>query len=134
MFFQFPQKTLLANAFRFLMKKKIGALMVLDTNGAIQGIISERDILRKTLEKKGAIFDIPVKDAMTPKDRLIFALKNDDIGKIMDAMTKYKIRHLPVVHDNKLIGIVSIGDIVKFLLENAQIENEALKNYISGKC
>ena len=119
----------LYNAIKILAKNNIGALPVLNSNNMLCGIISERDILRKLSKdirinlKKSLINSI-----MTSK--VITITRNINSEVIMEIMTKHKIRHIPIVDKKVLIGIVSIGDVVKRLLEKFNLENEHLKSWL----
>ena len=122
-----PQQPVAA-AVQLLTKNRIGAAPVVDEQGQIVGIVSERDIIRGMAENAGALLALPVGQLMTrevktcvPEDRLI---------DLMQVMTRQRIRHLPVVHNGALCGIVSIGDVVKQRLEEIQSEVEDLHRYI----
>ncbi|MBU0478461.1 CBS domain-containing protein [bacterium] len=130
--FQIQPDKPLCDCIKLLNEKRIGALMVIDKNSNIHGIISERDILHAAFNTKGQMCDKLVKDIMTPKAKLITAAIEDKIEAIMEIMTNNKIRHIPIMDNEKLLGIVSIGDIVKILLNDAITENKHMKNYISG--
>lgn len=111
-----------------LNKYNIGSLIVIDSKESIQGIVSERDVLRNgcgcaNTSKK-------VKDIMTAKTTLITVDKGDNIVDVMEKMDKNKIRHLPVLDGEKVIGVVSITDVVSELRQLDLFENEQLKNYI----
>jgi len=130
--FQIRPDKPLCDCIKLLNEKRIGALMVIDKDNNIHGIVSERDILRAAFDTKGQMCDMFVKDIMTPKDKLITATIEDKIEAIMQNMTNNKIRHIPIMDNKKLLGIVSIGDIVKMLLSDAVTENKHMKSYISG--
>ena len=130
--FQIQPDKPLCDCIKLLNEKRIGALMVIDKENNIHGIISERDILRAAFDAEGQMCDMLVKDIMTPKDKLITATTEDKIEAIMKIMTNNKIRHIPIVDNEKLLGIISIGDIVKMLLNDAVTDNKHMKNYISG--
>ncbi|MDO9465237.1 MAG: CBS domain-containing protein [bacterium] len=130
--FQIQPDKPLCDCIKLLNEKRIGALMVIDKNSNIHGIISERDILHAAFNTKEQMCDMLVKDIMTPKAKLITAAIEDKIEAIMEIMTNNKIRHIPIMDNEKLLGIVSIGDIVKILLNDAITENKHMKNYISG--
>jgi CBS domain-containing protein len=107
----------------------IGSVMVLTADGAIAGIVSERDFVIAMSEFGRDVFDKTVGDLMTSP---VFTCGPDDrIASIMGLMTQNRFRHVPVVQDEKLIGIVSMGDVVKSRIEEAQSEVEALRSYIS---
>ncbi len=118
------------DALGMLVDKMIGALVVLDQKGEISGIVSERDIIRECFKNSKNIHNIPVGDIMTRK--LIVGSPEDELDYIMGIMTKNHIRHVPVVVKGKLQGIVSIGDVVKALLQSKEYENHYLKDYMFG--
>jgi len=130
--FQIQPDKHLCDCIKLLNAKRIGALMVIDKDNNIHGIVSERDILRTAFDAKGQMCDMLVSDIMTPKAKLITATMEDKIEVIMESMTNNKIRHIPIMDNEKLLGIVSIGDIVKTLLDVAVTENKHMKDYISG--
>ena len=109
-----------------LNSKQVGALVVVDAKGDIRGIVSERDILRKGFSN----LDKNVSDIMTPASKVITADKSENIIVVMKKFNDNKIRHLPVMDSGKLIGLVSIGDVINELLEINLFENEQLKNYV----
>jgi len=112
---------------------RVGSLMVIDDKG-IQGILSERDILRCVGTVPSDFRKRPVGEAMTPKERLIVAHQDDDLNYVMTVMTEKRIRHVPVVDERgSLEGIVSVGDIVKALMVDKDIEIKYLLEYIEGK-
>ncbi len=109
-----------------LNSKKVGALVVVDEKDSLKGIVSERDILRKGFSN----LDKNVSEIMTPASKIITADKDENIVDVMKKFNDNKIRHLPVTDGGKLIGIVSIGDVIDELLQVNLFENEQLKNYI----
>jgi CBS domain-containing protein len=113
-------------------QKNVGAIVVVSSSSSVEGMISERDILRAASLHNGSIKNLKVDEIMTHKDKLVIATKDELVEKVMDEMTRNRVRHLPVIENGKLVGIVSIGDIVKDRLNAALIENVSLKNYISG--
>lgn len=123
-----PSMTL-AEAARVLSEKRIGALVIM--HGAqLLGILSERDIV-KTLAHSGAdALDRPVGEIMT--SRIVTCALNDGVDELMDVMTEGRFRHLPVVEGGELVGIVSIGDVVKHRIAETVMETEALRLYISN--
>ena len=107
----------------------IGALLVLD-DGKVKGIISERDYRNKIILKGRTSASTPVKDIMVKQ---VFCVNSSDsINLCMQLMTEKKIRHLPVLNNGDLAGIISIGDVVKSVIENQKIEINSLRNYIAG--
>lgn len=107
----------------------IGALLVIDDE-KLKGIISERDYRDKVILKGRHSKNTPVKDIMTSS---VFCVNsNDDVKLCMKLMTEHKIRHLPVLDDGKLSGIISIGDFVKSVIDQQKVEINSLRNYIAG--
>jgi CBS domain-containing protein len=104
--------------------------MVLNEDGKIIGIMSERDILRESFNHPGNYKDILVKDIMSKN--VIIVEPEDDIDYIESIMTEKRIRHLPVVNNKVLVGLISIGDIVKAMYGKTQAEIKYLRDYISG--
>lgn len=118
-------------ALKKLMENKISSLPVLDDNGKVMGILSERDILREIYKNPDALEKRFVGDAMT-KDILI-GLIDDDLDYIMNIMSRNNIRHMPIMSKQSLSGIISIRDVVKGLMHQVKSENRYLKDYIEGK-
>jgi CBS domain-containing protein len=116
-------------ALALLEEKHIGALLVLDDHGKIAGILSERDLVRAMNKHHESIFTKRVGDLMTT--RVVTCSSKDPVAAIMGMMTAQRFRHVPVVDDGKLVGIISIGDVVKSRIEEAQAEVDALRQYIS---
>ncbi len=113
-----------------LIKNAIGSLVVVDDRHNIEGIITERDIFRLTFENDGKVMEIPVGTVMT-RD-LIIAVPEDPIDYLRDLITTNRIRHLPVVENNKLVGLISIGDVLRVETRQRAVENRYLKEYIAG--
>jgi CBS domain-containing protein len=125
-----PDESLL-NCIKILNAKRLGALIVLSPEEKVLGIISERDVLQKTYETQGQLGGMTVHEVMTPQEDLITASTQDDISVVMEKMTRHQVRHLPILDDGALKGILAIGDVVKFLLDHALQEIKVLKD--SGK-
>jgi CBS domain-containing protein len=117
----------LSAAIRTLAERKIGAVLVL-SQGRIEGILSERDIVRALGERGAAVLDEPVSAVMTRK--VVSCRQADTVAAIMEMMTSGKFRHLPVVEDDRVVGLISIGDIVKWRVREYEAEQEALREYI----
>jgi CBS domain-containing protein len=117
----------LAAAVKILGEKKIGAVLVM-SQGRIEGILSERDIVRVLSERGAHVLEEPVSGVMTRK--VVSCRQSDTVAGIMEMMTLGKFRHLPVVEDGKVVGLISIGDIVKRRVQEYETEQEALQNYI----
>lgn len=118
----------LLEASHLLAEYNIGAVMVVDEDGASLGILSERDIVRKMAMLKADVVDLKVAEAMT--EDVITALPDDDLSHVSSVMTEKRIRHLPIMDGRKLIGIVSIGDVVKAQLDHVENEAHMLRQYI----
>jgi CBS domain-containing protein len=115
-------------AVKLLGEKKIGAVLVLNVAGRIEGILSERDIVRVLSERGAAALEEPVSNVMTRK--VVSCRQSDTVSGIMEMMTLGKFRHLPVVEDGKVVGLISIGDVVKWRVREYEAEQEALREYI----
>jgi CBS domain-containing protein len=110
---------------------KIGALLVMNFEGEFTGIITERDILRICNSYYDQLKTLPVKEVMTR--RVIISNPDDEVEYVQEVMTSNRIRHIPVISNNRLVGLISIGDVVKALGQEVRAENKYLKDYISGK-
>lgn len=120
----------LADAARFLSDNKIGAVVVAGLDGRIAGILSERDIVKTIAAKGGAALDMPVSSAMTSK--VVTCTESHTVNQLMEIMTTNRFRHVPVEESGKLIGIISIGDVVRRRIEDVEREAEEIKAYIAG--
>jgi CBS domain-containing protein len=119
----------LAAAIKILGEKKIGAVLVMSQD-RIEGILSERDIVRALGERGAGVLEEPVSAVMTHK--VVSCRQSDTVAGIMEMMTLGKFRHLPVVEESKVVGLISIGDIVKRRVQEYEAEQEALQNYIKS--
>ena len=122
-------KATLFEASRLLTLNRIGALLVGKPEGSFNGIISERDIVRAIAEEGASALALTVEERMTSK--VATCEENDTIDEIMETMTRCRFRHMPVVQDGKVTGIVSIGDVVKIRIAETMREAQALKDYIA---
>lgn len=118
----------LAEAVRLLGEKRIGAALILGADRRIAGIISERDIVRVLAERGAAVLEEPVSRTMTRK--VESCNESDTVAHIMERMTQGKFRHMPVVDQGQVVGVVSIGDIVKHRLHEMERESTAMRDYI----
>ncbi len=123
-----PHETVLAAA-SVLHSRKVGALVVLDEEDHVVGIVSERDVVR-TLAQQGHIgLSMPVSSCMTRG--VVYAEPHETADALMTRMTDRRIRHLPVCRDGRLLGVVSIGDLVKTKIMETEAEAQELKAYIA---
>ncbi len=123
-----PGETVL-DAVRILAEHRIGALVVI-AGEEIRGIISERDVLNMVANGPEAVASTAVEEVMTSD--VIVGVEEDDLDYVMNIMTNNRIRHLPIVGDRGLVGIVSIGDVVNEVRRSVESENRHLKDYIHG--
>jgi CBS domain-containing protein len=119
----------LADVVQLLAEKRIGAALILGAEYRIIGLISERDIVRALAERGAAALAEPVSQTMTRKVET--CNEGEPISNIMQRMTDGKFRHVPVVDQGRLVGIVSIGDVVKHRLQEMEQESTAMREYIS---
>ncbi len=124
-----PQETVGAAA-ALLHTRRVGAMVVVDANEAIVGILSERDIVRVIAKEGAGALNKPIAACMSAE--VIFAQPEESIDLLLERMTDRRIRHLPVVRDGRLAGIISIGDLVKYKINEAQAEADGLKAYIAA--
>jgi len=115
---------------RMLAEKKIGAVVVSEDGVVVGGIISERDIVRAVADGGGAALQQPVSSVMTAD--VITCDRADTVESVMQKMTSGRFRHVPVVADGALLGIISIGDVVKRRMEDVEDEAEHLRGFIAG--
>jgi len=118
----------LGEAVRILAARRIGAVVVTGADRRIVGILSERDVVRVLGERGPAALDSPIAEMMTRK--VTTCGMRDTVAELMERMTEGKFRHVPVVEDGRLAGIVSIGDVVKWRVHEIEDESAALRDYI----
>jgi CBS domain-containing protein len=118
-----------ADAIALLAKHRIGALIVASDDRVIKGILSERDIVRSLAEDGAGALDRSVSELMTANVKV--CTEAHTVNDVMEIMTRGRFRHLPVERDGKLIGVVSIGDVVKRRIEEVQREAEEIRAYIA---
>lgn len=123
-----PDKTL-EEVIQILADKRIGALVVAHADGSVAGIISERDIMRALAGHGGSAFDARVSAHMTAE--VTTCGKSTTIEEVMALMTDGRFRHVPVCEDGRLIGLVSIGDVVARKIATVEAEHQALRDYIT---
>jgi CBS domain-containing protein len=120
----------LADAVAALNAHNIGALVITQADGAIAGILSERDIVRQIGKNPANALTMPISTCMTAK--VVTCERTTSIDEVMERMTHRRIRHMPVVENGKLAGIISIGDVVKLRIAEVEHEAEALRDYIAS--
>jgi CBS domain-containing protein len=123
-----PDATLLEVSQK-LAQKKIGAIVIVGEGGKLTGIISERDVIRAISEHGAEALQLPVSSVMTKA--VVKCTEMSPIDELMELMTKGRFRHLPVIEDDKLIGIVSIGDVVKNHIAEVEMEVTAMRGYLA---
>lgn len=119
----------LRDAITLLNAKNIGVVLVTDQNGRMKGILSERDIIRRALAQETGFRDEPVTKTMTSK---VFTVSpTTSIDEVMELMTNSRVRHIPVLDGDEIKGLVSIGDVVKRKISDAENEAAVLREYIA---
>ena len=119
----------LASVVRTLAEKRIGAVLVTDAAGGVAGVLSERDVVRALAAHGPGALDMPVSAFMTAE--VISATPSDTIEHVMETMTVGRFRHVPIIDGGRLVGIVSIGDVVKRRIDDAEHEAQALREYVT---
>lgn len=120
--------SVVSSAVALLAEHRIGALLVLGVDGRIVGILSERDIVRALAARGTGALDEPVSRIMTRK--VSTCTESDTIASIMERMTDGKFRHLPVIDQGRVAGLISIGDVVKHRLQEMERDSAAMRDYI----
>lgn len=123
-----PDDTVL-DALKLLAEKNIGALVVMENNELV-GIVSERDYARKVVLLGKASIDTPIREIMT--ENVVTVTPQTKVSEAMNVMTEKHFRHLPVVENGELVGVISIGDLVKSIMDEQRFTIDQLENYISG--
>lgn len=127
--FSISPSTCVYDALALMAEKEIGALIVME-DGRLVGLISERDYARKVILQGRSSKDTAVADIMTPE--VITASPCDSVDECMRVMTEHRIRHLPVVDNGRIVGVISVGDLVKSIISSQQDEIQHLHAYIQG--
>jgi CBS domain-containing protein len=112
-----------------LARHNVGAMVVADGRGDVIGIVSERDVVRRLHERGAGLLTAPVEEIMTT--HVVTCDPNDGVDSLAEVMTARRIRHMPVVEDGRLVGIVSIGDVVKSRIQQLESDREQLESYIA---
>ncbi len=124
-----PQATI-REAAALLRRERIGALVVSGDGAKLEGILSERDIVHGLADRGPTLLDTTVEELMTR--RVFTCAPRDSVADLMAMMTEQRIRHIPVLRDGALAGIVSIGDVVKHRLDEMEYETSSLRSFIAG--
>lgn len=124
-----PETATVATAIQIMSQHRVGSVIMQAESGEPIGILTERDILRLCAEGKTQFDALQVKDCMTTD--IISANPSDTVSEVLTTMTSKRFRHMPVVEDGRMVGVVSIGDLVKAKLEETAIEAQALREYIT---
>lgn len=112
----------------------IGALMVIAENGDIEGIFTERDVMKKLASTNELVGHLTVKEIMTKRESLVTIEGDESIAEIMNIMLSKKVRHLPIVDKEGILhGVIAMRDVFSILLRDAEQENKDMKNYVTGK-
>lgn len=123
-----PPSTKVAAISHQLNEQGIGAIVIVDDGGSMKGIVSERDIVRALAKHGAAALERPAQEIMTAN--VITGTEEEPVNEIMRLMTEGKFRHVPITRDGKLVGLVSIGDLVKHRITELEKETEAFRAYI----
>lgn len=124
-----PDMTI-AEAVDTLAKRRIGAVLVTSGEGKVAGILSERDVVRGLAAHGERLLAMRISEFMTKS--VVTCAPDNTIEEIMQEMTSRRFRHIPVLDDGRLVGIISIGDVVKFRLDELSAESTMLRSYIAG--
>jgi len=118
------------DAITLMADKSIGSLLVMDDDENLLGIVTERDYARKVIVKGRSSRETRVSEIMTTE--VMTATLDNRVDQCMELMTNRKVRHLPIVDDNQVVGLISIGDLVQAIIADQQEEIQHLEHYISG--
>lgn len=129
-FWSVTPETMVYDALKLMANKDVGALLVLDHSTRLVGVISERDYARKVILKGKSSLATPVREIMTP--HVVTSQPSQTVDECMALMTAKRVRHLPVVAEGKVVGVVSIGDLVKASLDEKDFLIHQLEHYITG--
>lgn len=128
--FTLPPDTSMREAIDQLAEKRVGAVLVTEGDDKVRGILSERDVVREIAVSGASVLDRPIASCMTRT--VVACSETDTVDQVMGMMTEQRFRHMPVIKDGRLCGIVSIGDVVKRKIEQAERDAQELRNYIAA--
>jgi len=124
-----PPHTKVMVAIQRMKLENIAAIMVSSDSGkTVEGILSERDVVRALIDHKGDVLDLPVSELMSRA--VVTCTPEDSVAMVMRTMTKRRFRHIPVVENGTVVGLVSIGDVVKDRMDTMEMETSVLRDYI----
>jgi CBS domain-containing protein len=123
--------TRVGDAVRILSEKRIGTVIVLNSDGGLEGILSERDVIREIGRRGAEVLDEPAEALMTRKLQTCEA--TETAQRVLERMTEGRFRHMPVMKDGALFAMISLGDVVKYRLEEALTERDALEDMVAGR-
>lgn len=126
-----PPGTIVSEAVRILSERRIGTVIVQEPDGAVAGILSERDVIREVGRRGASVLEEPVDALMTRKLETCEA--TETAQRVLERMTEGRFRHMPVMQDGGLLAMVSLGDVVKYRLEEALTERDALEDMVAGR-
>ena len=129
-FFSVPPEMRISGVITMLAEKRIGAVLVVKNQNELLGILSERDVVRSLAAEATATLELTAAQLMTPKPTT--ATPSTTVAEAMEIMTEGHFRHLPILEDGQLIGLVSIGDVVKARIDQTVHEVESLRTYVGG--
>ncbi len=124
-----PPKVSVTGLLDDLARHNVGALVVVDESGSVVGIVSERDVVRRLNERGAELLTAPVEQIMTAP--VVTCEPGEAVDRLAETMTERRIRHMPVVDDGRLVGIISIGDVVKSRIRQLESDREQLESYIA---
>ena len=124
-----PPRVSVTGLLEDLARHNVGAMVVADETGDVIGIVSERDVVRRLHERGAELLAVPVEEIMTTQ--VVTCTPNDGVDSLAAIMTERRIRHMPVIDDGRLVGIVSIGDVVKSRIQQLESDREQLESYIA---
>lgn len=125
------EETLLVDVMAIFFANKVGSLLVVDKYDKILGIVAPNDVLKAVHKNLDRVPQMRVSEVMVTD--LIVATPEDDLDYIQNIMTENRVRHIPILENGRLVGLVSIGDVVKAQMKEKNVENKYLKDYIEGK-
>ena len=124
-----PPHTTVMVAIKRMKLENIAAIMVsTDSGKTVEGLMSERDIVRALIDHKGDVLDLPVSELMSRA--IVTCAPEDSVASVMRTMTKRRFRHVPVVENGTVVGVISIGDVVKDRIDTMEMETSVLRDYI----